>query len=215
MNFPASQFLVSWAFLFTATALSAGCQYECTGEDIPRIIYLFARADLGCPSVADAQHELDGGPNHGDKVVSLAGAKVEFESRQICWYRVHEPAPPVLCIDRDPDDPYKVSIEEYRAPRSRAYYRDKATAPSGSVNYNFVYAKVISCDGGGRLYGVIRPPGDFSACPEDPPMDNEDHLTLSRLVGFDVIPERRECQYNSTFRYMCGGLQLRGVLSPP
>lgn len=30
-------------------------------------------------------------------------------------------------------DPYKSSPEEYRAPRSRAYYRDKAMAPSGQV----------------------------------------------------------------------------------
>lgn len=214
MNFLSSQLLVPYAFFFTATALSAGCQYECTGEDIPKVASLSVRADLDCPSVADAQHQFNGQPGLGYKVVSQADTKVAFASRQICWYRVEESVPPVRCIDHDPHGPFK-SIEEFLAPRSREYFRSKATAPSGPVDYNFVYSKVISCDAGGRLYGVIGPPSDFSACPEDPPVDNEDHLTLSRLVGFDAILERSECQYNVTFRYMCGGLQLRGVFSPP
>jgi hypothetical protein len=212
MDFAAFNTLAPYVLSFIAIGLSAGCQHECTGEDVPKVDVLVMRADLACPSATDAQTLLNAEFGSGDKVVSPAGTMMDFQSRQICWYRAQEPVPYGLCLDQDSHE----SIEEILALRSRTYYRVQGMAASGPANVSFVYSVVESCDASGRLYGVIRAPGDFSACPVDPPADSMDHLTLSGLVGFDVIPERIGCRYNATFRYMCGGIALPGgVFSPP
>lgn len=184
-----------------APLVFSGCQYECTGQDVMTVDTLDIRADIGCPSVHDAQDKFS---EFGRTEVSLAGSKTSHPARKICWYRVTAPVVDTPCVDHGWT--YHEPFERYFDLRSRVYYRAQALDPSGLVEYLFSSEGVISCDAGGRLFGVIQVLSDRATCPADPPAQNHYDFTLSDFMGEDLLPERLTCSYNATFRYMCGGL---------
>lgn len=190
------------ALLLSIVALPAGCGPRCPKE-VSGVDSLKVPAAVPCPSMEQAQ---DYYADLGHTVVSAATVKVDYEIRQICWYRATGPAPTHKCLDHKwtPDD----GLDQVADPYSRSYYQAVAadrSALSGSWGWEFDRPSLISCDPGGGLYGDIKTLGERPDCPADPPPPTEMNLVLSGLVGADQVPEVLSCSYKVTFVVdLCG-----------
>jgi hypothetical protein len=181
--------------------LSGGCGYPCPDQGSKSVQELEARADVGCPSLDSVQQTFS---ELGYNVVSLAGSSISSPVRQVCWYRITDPAATQNCSDQAwqfGDPPADINDV-----LSRTYYRSQMMDPNALDSWEAEFSRpvVISCDAGGQLYGSILPAG--TACPAAAPPDDTslmDKYTLGGLGGMDEVPAVLSCQYNMIYHGTC------------